>query len=130
MATLVEALKQIHELCFSQFEWNEEAIVELMTDNELEFIGSDDSFWLTQLLKAALRKQNLKLYFQNVGDGATNFLAHLEADYGWSIEDYGEGIEIVLTNLGVKIFISREAIDPLSKNGCCSGNVALLKSSK
>ncbi|QEL21046.1 hypothetical protein [Limnoglobus roseus] len=122
----VELLERLHRRNFPSTPWDAEGIDRLIEDYELRDVLSSPDHWFVRVLNAAARGQNLTLFFDEVGSDLASLLVHLADDYGWDADDYGEGAVVRFPKSRMRIFISREARDPVTRRSCDSAVVTHL----
>jgi hypothetical protein len=83
--------------------------------------GSDDDYpdWIKDALNCVVEKKHCKKYFDE-RDEVYNLFEHLLSDFNWPIENEGEWTLLVFPNSEMKLYISRDALNPQTGRGCSS----------
>ena len=81
--------------------------------------SNDYPDWIKNALSCVIEKKHCKEYFDEA-DEVYNLIAHLLSDFGWQIHEEGEWTLVVFPNSKMKLYISREALNPDTGRGCCS----------
>jgi hypothetical protein len=89
----------------------------------------DLPWWFVRMLDDLLLRREDKFYYTDTDARLSDMgsiLIELAERYGWDFDDYGEGVNLVFPASSVRVFISREAADPDTGQGCTSTEITLI----
>jgi hypothetical protein len=121
---IISTLKKIHEENFTKIINFNEVIEELFYDYGIEK-DEDLPFWFREMFELINNKKIKTIFFRKTDSNTSSLLLEFAGELGWDIDDYGEGVVMKFENNGIRVLVSREALDE-NKKPCCSVSLSEL----
>ena len=122
---LIERLRRIHDANFAgdHGPFSPDDVRAYLNEDGFER-DEDVPGWFRTMIELVDRRSAGSGSFQGDGGSMGGLLQELHNTHGWDVDDYGEGIELAFPASKVRVFVSREALDPNGRS-CHSYAVAL-----
>ena len=126
LMNVVEQLRTLHEINFlgAGHPFSEENVRRFLDEYGYERV-EDVPAWFTRMVRMVVDREPGSYLFDQVGSEMSSLLEELRRTYGWSVDDYGEGIELAFPASKMRVFISREARSPAG-TACSSCSVTAI----